>query len=255
MKRYALGVVLLLLLVAFSASCGQAPPSGPPTLSPEEQAEIIRALADDPSSWRGWDVLHGDGLTWFDGEGPAADFISDPLTNPGVFFLEDIGEVPPERAAQLLTAALLDSMKDGADNRLFTVLEYDVPEQTLYTNGDVIDSALALCGTGELPPVEPELRDWCHAYFSKYPGLGESMWYFSPAFSFKWAGQCGVAGYEECVKNGQADSRGLVGVDQVLARSPEANFFVLVKSGTRYRLQSAEALLAAEEDGETALPS
>ena len=71
------------------------------------------------------------------------------------------------------------------------------------------------------------------------------MWIFTPAFSFAWTGQAGVLTHEEALEF--VDQDGLVDITQVLSRSPEANYYLLVKDGEIYYMRSLESIYAQLE--------
>lgn len=100
---------------------------------------------------------------------------------------------------------------------------------------------------GETPSEKVELEEWCKFYFGLYPGLDDDMWFFYPQFSFKWSGQCGISEYEEFTNENETDANGFVSIENVLARSPGGNIFLLAKANDGYYLQRAEAFYDTHE--------
>lgn len=207
---------------------------------------VIQSFGAAGTNWRAWDALHEKEVEWI-GIDDTDSEISDPLMSKSLFFSEFDSEISPEEAAKKLISDLLDSMSTDADNRQFTILEYAIPEQTLHTRADVIENALRMLDSGEAPSQEGELEEWCKFYFGLHPGLDDDMWFLYPQFSFKWSGLCGVSEYEELANEVVTDANGFVSIENVLARSPEANIFLLAKANGGYYFQNADAFYASHE--------
>lgn len=254
MKRKITSVYLFVLIIALT-SC--TPPSTPsPTVSTEQsltvaqQKEIIQNISEDATIWRSWDVFHTKIDQWLTNNDPgiSQDLISDPLMNNNLFVLENAESISPEDAAKQLVIDMLEEFSvPNPSLRSFTVLDYRVNEQKLLKKQDIVDQAMAMCGTDELSTNNNELIEWCRFYFSQYPGIeDENMWVFTPAFAFTWTGQTGVLTYEEALEF--ADQDGLVDITQVLSRSPEANYYLLVREGETYYMRSLESVYAQIEE-------
>ena len=110
--------------------------------------------------------------------------------------------------------------------------------------GDIV-SSLELLESGEAPSESDELGEWCSFYFGLYPGIDDNMWFLYPDFSIRWSGLCGVAEYDEFAGSEEMDEYGLVPVSCTVARSPEANIFLLAETEDGYYLQNAEAFYAS----------
>ena len=227
----------------------------PPTVSTEQpldvaqQKAIIKDISEDETVWRSWNVFHSNIDQWLTNSDPviSKEPISDPLMNNNLFALENAGSISPEDAANQLIKDMLEEFSvPNPSLRNFTISDYRVTEQKLLKKQDIVEQALALCGTDELSTNYNEMVEWCQFYFSQYPGIEEeNMWIFTPAFSFAWTGQAGVLTYEEALEF--VDQDGLVDITQVLSRSPEANYYLLVKDGEIYYMRSLESIYAQLE--------
>ena len=71
------------------------------------------------------------------------------------------------------------------------------------------------------------------------------LWFLYPDFSIRWSGQCGISEYDEFIGGEEMDENGLVPISYTLARSLEANIFLLAQTDGGYYLQSAEAFYAS----------
>lgn len=168
-----------------------------------------------------------------------------PLSCGTVFFCESGAAVTPDEAAKILISSMLDSMGEDTNERQFTILDYAVPDQILQTRADVITSALDLLESGEAPSERADLEEWCRFFFGQFPGIDDNMWFLYPDFSIRWSGQCGISEYDEFIGGEEMDENGLVPISYTLARSLEANIFLLAQTDGGYYLQSAEAFYAS----------
>ena len=255
MKKRTLIPILLFVPVLVLTSCTPSSTPTSPTVSTEQpldvaqQEAIIQDISEDKTVWRNWDVFHTNINQWLINNDPviSQEPISDPLMNNTLFVLEKAGSISPEDAANQLIKDMLEEFSvPNPSLRNFTVSDYRAAEQKLLKKQDIVDQAIALCGTDELSTNYNEMVEWCQFYFSQYPGIEEeNMWIFTPAFSFAWTGQVGVLTYEEALEF--ADQDGLVDIMQVLSRSPEANYYLLVKDGEIYYMRSLESIYAQLE--------
>lgn len=239
-RRSLVLIVLAILLVALPGCQGK-------TLEPSAEAtpeEIIRSLGTVEANWRAWDALHKDDIKWMDAPAMNTE-LADPLSCGTVFFCGSDAAASPAEAAKLLISAMLDSLSKDSNERQFTILDYAVPDQVLQTRANVVASALELLESGEAPSESDELGEWCSFYFGLYPGIDDNMWFLYPDFSIRWSGLCGVAEYDEFAGNEEMDEYGLVPVSCTVARSPEANIFLLAETEDGYYLQNAEAFYAS----------
>lgn len=256
MKKRTLIPILLFVPVLVLTSCTPSSTPTSSTVSTEQpldvaqQKTIIQDISEDKTVWRSWDVFHTNINQWLTNNDPviSQESISDPLMNNTLFVLENAGSISPEDAANQLIKNMLEEFSvPNPSLRNFTVSDYRATEQKLLKKQDIVDQAIALCGTDELSTNYNEMVEWCQFYFSQYPGIEEeNMWIFTPAFSFAWTGQVGVLTYEEALEF--ADQDGLVDIMQVLSRSPEANYYLLVKDGEIYYMRSLESIYAQLEE-------
>lgn len=256
MKKRTLIPILLFVPVLVLTSCTPSSTPTSSTVSTEQpldvaqQKTIIQDISEDKTVWRSWDVFHTNINQWLTNNDPviSQEPISDPLMNNTLFVLENAGSISPEDAANQLIKNMLEEFSvPNPSLRNFTVSDYRATEQKLLKKQDIVDQAIALCGTDELSTNYNEMVEWCQFYFSQYPGIEEeNMWIFTPAFSFAWTGQVGVLTYEEALEF--TDQDGLVDIMQVLSRSPEANYYLLVKDGEIYYMRSLESIYAQLEE-------
>ena len=239
-SRFLVLMVFAILLAALPGCQGKI--IGPSNEAAPET--IIRNFGADEANWRAWDALHKDDIKWMDAPAMNTE-LADPLSCGTVFFCGSDAAASPDEAAKLLISAMLDSLSKDSNERQFTILDYAVPEQALQTRADVVASALELLESGEAPSESDELGEWCSFYFGLYPGIDDNMWFLYPDFSIRWSGLCGVAEYDEFVGSEEIDENGLVPVSYTVARSPEANIFLLAKTVDGYYLQNAEAFYAS----------
>ena len=165
----------------------------PRPLDKEAQAGIIRQVAEQPSSWRGWELLHRPSPDWTDPRlaDQAVRPVAQPLSPPEPFFLVDGSRgLTPEAAAREAIHGMLHYIRANSAGEGYQLLDFKVGEPRLLNREEIIQRALARCGTRELNKrTEAQLRAWCRGFFHRYPGLGEDMWMVEPAFSVKWSGE------------------------------------------------------------------
>ena len=241
MRRRFLFLVAAIILTTALAGC-QGKVSEPSDETTPET--IIRNFGADEASWRAWDDLHENDLEWMDAAALNID-LTCPLSCGTVFFCESGAAVTPDEAAKILISSMLDSMGEDSNERQFTILDYAVPDQILQTRADVITSALGLLESGEVSSERADLEEWCRFYFGQFPGIDDNMWFLYPDFSIRWSGQCGISEYDEFIGGEEMDENGLVPISYTLARSLEANIFLLAQTDGGYYLQSAEAFYAS----------
>lgn len=241
MRRRFLFLVAVIILTTALAGC-QGKVSEPSDETTPET--IIRNFGADEASWRAWDDLHENDLEWMDAAALNID-LTCPLSCGTVFFCESGAAVTPDEAAKILISSMLDSMGEDSNERQFTILDYAVPDQILQTRADVITSALGLLESGEAPSERADLEEWCRFYFGQFPGIDDNMWFLYPDFSIRWSGQCGISEYDEFIGGEEMDENGLVPISYTLARSLEANIFLLAQTDGGYYLQSVEAFYAS----------
>lgn len=220
----------------------------PEPLSREAQAQIIRQTAEQPSSWQGWELLHTPDPDWTDPERaePSVQPVPQPLTPPEPFFLvDDSGRLTPEEAAREALHGMLHYIWANRAGEGYELLEFRVGTPRLLDRAEIVRQALERCsGTGLNPRTARQLREWCRAFFRRYPGLAEDMWVVEPAFSLKWSGDIDSVSYDACVENGLADGEGFVDLPRLFRRSSRPAPLLLIRQGRRYRLQDADAFFA-----------
>lgn len=239
-------LILLLVLLALAGTfplmlfLSRVPP-GRRLLSPAAQAGIIRQEARAPLLWRGWTLLHDPDPRWTDpaeepeGPQPVADLLSPPDPH---FLVDGSGTLTPAQAAREAVRGLLHSIKANRSGEGFQILDYRVGPQRLLRREDVVERALARCGSPELSGrTAGQLKSWCRSFFGAYPGLGKDMWLVEPDFALKWSGTIRSVSYESCVEQGLADREGFVALRKVFP----APVFLLIQRGSQYRFQSADA--------------
>ena len=242
----ALILLLGTLLWAFwSGSMGRP-------LSRAAQAKIIRQMAEQPSSWRGWSLLHSPDPDWTDprrAEQPVQP-VPQPLTPPEPFFLVDGSQsLTPEKAASEALYGMLHYIRANKAGQGYTLLEFRVGEPKLLGREEVMQMALEACSTPERSRwTEDQLRAWCRSFFRRYPGLGKEMWIVEPAFSLKWSGEIDSIPYDACVSSGMADPEGFVDLPNLFRHRVRSSPLLLIRQGHQYRLQHAEAFFAQYED-------
>lgn len=223
----------------------------PRPLDKEAQAGIIRQVAEQPSSWRGWELLHRPSPDWTDPRlaDQAVRSVTQPLSPPEPFFLVDGSRsLTPEAAAREAIHGMLHYIRANSAGEGYQLLDFKVGEPRLLNREEIIQRALARCGTRELNKrTEAQLRAWCRGFFHRYPGLGEDMWMVEPAFSVKWSGEIASVPYETCVRSGLADGDGLVDLPHLFRYPARSSPLLLIRQGHQYRLQHAEAFFAQYE--------
>ena len=218
------------------------------------QAGIIRQMAEQPSSWRGWDLLHAPDPGWTDPrrtERPVQP-VPQPLFPPEPFFLVDGSrKLTPQEAAREAVRGMLHYIKANDAGEGYKLLEFQVEEPRLLGREEIVQRALKRCGTPELNRwTREQLQVWCQGFFQRYPGLSEDMWMVEPAFSVKWMGEIAGLPYETCVNSGMADRDGLVDLPAVFRNPARHSPLLLIRQGNQYRLQHAEAFFAEYENRE-----
>lgn len=222
-------------------------------LDKEAQAEIVRQVAEQPSSWRGWELLHSPSPGWTDPRRVSRTVqpVPQPLAPPEPFFLVDGSQsLTPEEAAREAVHGMLHYIQANGAGVGYKLLDFRVGEPRLLGREEIIQRALDRCGTRELNKRTAEqLRAWCRSFFRRYPGLGEDMWMVEPAFSARWSGEIASVPYETCVKSGLADGEGLVDLPALFRHPARFSPLLLIRQGHQYRLQHAEAFFAQYEAG------
>ena len=120
------------------------------------QAEIIRQMAEQPSSWRGWDLLHAPDPDWTDPSRTERTVqpVPQPLFPQEPFFLvDDSRSLAPQEAAREAVRGMLHYIKANKVGEGYELLEIRVGEPRLIGREEIIQRALARCGT-------PELNRW-----------------------------------------------------------------------------------------------
>ena len=227
-------------------------------LSREAQGAIIRQMAEQPESWRGWKLLHHPDAGWTDarqGTGPVQP-IGQPLSPAEPFFLVDGSQsLTPTEAARQAIYSMLHYIRANRAGDGYELLDFRVEAPRLLGREDILERALEHCGTAALNKRTPEqIRAWCRGFFQRYPGLGAEMWAVEPAFSLKWSGEISSVSYQACVNSGLADGEGFVDLPRLFRYPARSSPLLLIRQGNQYRLQHAEAFFAQYE-GETAQPS
>lgn len=222
-------------------------------LDREDQAVIIRQVAEQPSSWRGWELLHSPSPDWTNPRlaGRTVQPVPQPLSPPEPFFLVDGSQsLTPQEAAREAIHGMLHYIKANGAGEGYELLDFRVETPRLLDREEVIRRVLDRCGTKELNKRnEEQLRAWSRSVFRRYPGLGENMWMVEPAFSAKWSGEIASIPYETCVKSGLADGEGFVDLPALFHHPARSSPLLLIRQGHQYRLQYAEAFFSQYEAG------
>lgn len=254
-RRYLF--LLLAVLTGLSAVLLWRLPArgGRPALSREAQAGVIRQMAEQPSSWRGWELLHTPDPAWTDPHRSEQSVrpVPQPLSPAEPFFVVDSSRnLTPQEAAKEALHGMLHYIKANRAGQGYELLDFRVAEPRLLGREEILQRALAHCGTPALNKrTEEQLRAWCRGFFRRYPGLGENMWMVEPAFSLKWSGEIDSIPYELCVSSGMADEDGLVDLPAVFRSPARFSPLLLIRQGHQYRLQHAEAFFQEYEGGPT----
>ncbi len=222
--------------------------TGSKTLDREAQAGIIRQMAEQPSSWRGWDLLHTADPSWTDPQRAERSVqpVPQPLSPPEPFFLvDDSLSLTPQEAARAAVHGMLHYIKANGAGEGYELLEIRVDDPKLIGQEEIVQRALARCGTPELNRwTKEQLQVWCRGFFQRYPGLADGMWMVEPSFSVKWTGEIAGVPYETCVNSGLADEDGFVDLPAVFRNPARHSPLLLIRQGHQYRLQHAEAFFA-----------
>ncbi|MCI9670191.1 MAG: hypothetical protein HFF49_01395 [Lawsonibacter sp.] len=241
----------LLLIVFLVSSCGQ---QQKPVLSEEKKISILNELADTPSVWRGWELLHREDIDWTNYEQYELDInhpANHPLGNGSPFFLLDNSrKISPEYAAQCMIEGLLHCTQANQNGNGFSIVAYQVPEQKLFRREDIINRILS----GWDSSIANNLsRDHfiksAQSILATYPGLDEDMWLLRPDFSIQWTGRIMGVNYDRCHRDGPSDQAGLVRVQSLSSQAGHemAELFLLIRQDNRYRLQSVAGFFAEFE--------
>ena len=246
-RRYFLLISVLLLLLG-GCLWGYWVRTNPKPLDRETQAEIIRQMAEQPSSWRGWDLLHAPDPDWTDPRRTERTVqpVPQPLFPQEPFFLvDDSLSLAPQEAAREAVRGMLHYIKANKAGEGYELLEIRVDDPKLIGQEEIVQRALARCGTPELNRwTKEQLQVWCRGFFQRYPGLAEGMWMVEPAFSVKWKGEIAGLPYETCVNSGMAGEDGLVDLPAVFRNPARHSPLLLIRQGDQYRLQHADAFFA-----------
>lgn len=220
---------------------------------------IIRQVAEEPSSWHGWELLHSPDPDWTDPglASRAVEPVPQPLLPPEPFFLLDASRrLTPQEAAREAIHGMLHYIKVNEAGEGYQLLDFRVEPPRLLSREEIVQRVLDRCGTETLNKrTEEQLRIWCRNYFRRYPGLGEDMWMVEPSFAVRWNGEIESVPYEACVRSGLADGDGLVDLPALFRHPARSSPLLLIRQGHKYRLQLAEAFFAQYEteapDGKT----
>ncbi len=242
----------VLMGLLFVGSCSQQPQTA---LTIKEKTKLIEEIADTPSSWCGWDILHCENKSWSDHTQYESNMNSPtfhPLGNDEPFFLiDDSRNVSPEYAAQCMIQGMLHCTKANRTSIGFTIIDYQALEQELFQREDITNIALNHC---EQFHEKDELLDWAYGFFSTYPGIAEDMWLLYPNFSVKWTGKINGVEYISHPQEKALNGDGLIHIQNISnqAENNMIDLFLLIRQDNKYRLQSVRGFFA-EYDPDTAM--
>ncbi len=207
-----------------------------------------------PTIWMGEELQSGTALWFNDYNGKNLQFIlgdetyTTPLSCNDAIYYRAKKDETVEEVARYMVERMIAEMTVPSDNRPFTVTNYRIPAQKLNTLDDGIRKCWqSYCWetkTNEIT-METYLWDWlgyADVMYGFVP-VNENMWYFCPQGYFSFEGECADG---KTMNDLTEDSREVVGgkVPFVIEEDPMSVQFILMKRGTVYRLQRAEAMAA-----------
>ena len=130
----------------------------------------------------------------------------------------------------------------------YQLLDFKVGEPRLLNREEIIQRALARCGTRELNKrTEAQLRAWCRGFFHRLSRPGRGHVDGGARLLRQVERGDRLCPYETCVRSGLADGDGLVDLPTCSAIPPAPAPCCSSARGNQYRLQHAEAFFAQYE--------
>lgn len=182
------------------------------------------------------------------------------VTDDIYYWYDETGKATPQEAAQALVKVMLDSINMlPEDERTFKILDYNIPEQSLYSREDLVEylSGSAVFDLDELSydeavaEIERVFKEELEAapIFDWLPymiGLGSDMWVLDPQFTFDYEGLCNMYSREEM------DTFGFIAEDGLCREMQQGGdsvfVHVIIRSGKAWRMQRVEALAKYVEE-------
>lgn len=233
---------------------GEVDPEGTELTVPEgfyEAADRIVEAAR-PNIWLG-EELTADRAIWFEAwDGRKLQIIRSeeeydtPLSCNDIIFYYASQDETLQDVAKYMVERLVAEMTVPADNRSFVLTDYRILDQTLYD----AESSLEECWksyrwetrTSEIT-MQEYLWSWLGYAADEYGFIpvGEDMWYFCPNGRFSYDGECADG---KTMEELAADPSTVVGgkIDFAVEEDAKAVQFILIKTGSLYRMQRAEAM-------------
>ena len=233
---------------------GEADPEGTALTVPEDFYESAERIVEAARAniWLG-EELTADPEIWFEAyDGRKLQIICSeeeytaPLSCNDIIFYQASQNESLEDVAKYMVERLVAEMTVPAEDRTFVITDYRILSQEL----NDVEAGLEECwrsylwetGTTE-KTVQEYLWSWLGYAADEYGFIpvGENMWYFCPNGRFSFDGECadGKTMADLC-----DDPAQVVGgkISFVVEEDPKAVQFILIKDGSVYRMQRAEAM-------------
>lgn len=232
------------------------------TLPQTEQEELISAeaareiLRADATFWM-IEVLEADLEFWFEayhGEQwqviEADTQCSTPIDCDDIIYYQPEQACDPQTAAGEMVDFLLSRMMEPSDLRSFTIIDYQLTEQTIHTMEQGLDLFERSYDAREDGALEEAFMLWAKnaLILGDFVPVEENMWYIIPKAYYKYDGVCGpgitmeqeIAIQPELVKDGY--------IPFVAQGSTDMYQFILIKNGPVYRLQRLSGMHTVYEN-------
>ena len=233
---------------------GEVDPEGTALTVPEDFYEAAERIVEAarPNIWLGEELMADPEIWFLDYDGRKLQIIrsedeyTTPLSCNDIIFYYASSDESLSDVANYVVERLVAEMTVEAENRSFVITDYRILSQELYDAESCLEecwqSYLWETRTSEMT-VQEYLWSWLGYAADEYGFIpvGENMWYFCPNGRFSFDGECGDG---KTMEDLSADPSAVVGgkVNFVVEDDPKAVQFVLIKNGSVYRMQRAEAM-------------
>ena len=224
-------------------------------------AEAAKELLEENRSqlWMG-DVLEAEKSIWFaDYNGETWQVLEDkewydtPSSCTTIIYYRDEQNCDVNEIVIKMAEVLLEGMTEPSELRPFTVTEYRIPQQKLYTletNLNIMEQVYERSlEKGSTPEEAFRSLIASAAYVDGFMPVTENMWYFTLEGYYSYEGRSGPGVSMEEAMHAEpelADADGLIPF--VMQGSAQMFQFVLIKEGNVYRMQRADGMRMLYEE-------